>query len=73
MTPSRPRSRPRRYRALYRGVLRLTKYRRAQTETILRLERAGATRDVIAEKTGVPYNSIDYVAELHHLDYEEEN
>jgi hypothetical protein len=71
MTPSRPRSRPRRYRALYRGVLRMTKYRRGQTETILRLERAGAPRDHIAQMTGVPYSSLDYVAELQHLDHEE--
>jgi hypothetical protein len=71
MAPRATPTRSRRYRALYRGVLRLTKYRRTQTETILRLERAGAPRDVIVQKTGVPSRSLDYVAELQHLDMED--
>ena len=64
-------ARTRRVRAIYRGTLCLTKYRRAQTDAILRLERAGLPRDAIAQTTGVPYSSLDYVAELQHLDEEE--
>ena len=70
MASRRSPARARRVRALYRGTLRRTKYRRAQTDTILRLERAGMPRDAIAQVPGIPGGSLDYVAALQHLDEE---